>query len=106
MSHVFSRPSDDSLLELALALDIIGNKTSELYDAFAHVPLTILNLKRLATELSLSSTAIHRELNEAMMAVRLLVDHRPLAATFPDGTLPPPTLSPRQVVYLVGLASK
>ncbi len=106
MSLNYSQPSDDSLLDLALALDLVGRKTLELHDVFAQLPPTPLNLRRFASEVSLGTSAIRRELDEAMVAIRLLIDHHPLASAFPDGAPPPPILSPRQVIYLAGLASK
>ena len=106
MSLKYAQPSDDSLIELAVALDLLTEATMAVLEVFRHVPLTVLNLNRLATEVAASANGIRREIDEAMVAFRLLIDHRPLATSFPDGTLPPAVLSPRQVAFLSGLASK
>ncbi len=106
MSHTYTQPSDDSLIELATALDRVNASTFKLIEVHGWVPSATLNLKRLDAELSQGVTLIRQEIHEAMAAIQIMVDHRPLASMFPDGTLPPRVLSPRQIVYLAGLAKK
>ena len=72
----------------------------------ASLPTTILNLNRFTSEVSLAASVMRREMEEAHVAIQLLLDRTPLAAHFPDGNPAPEVLSPRQVMFLASLVEK
>lgn len=103
MSHN-AEDSPGVVLELETALEDLHIRTVEVMLAARSVPTTILNLKRLETTVAEAVSLIRLEVEEALSALAVLATSAPLAAEFPDGKLPPATLSPRQVLYLNDLA--
>ena len=64
----------------------------------------MLNLSRLQSEVGGATGTIQDELETAMKAIRTLLEERPLASEFPNGSPRPELLSPKQVVCLAHLA--
>lgn len=90
--------------DLAEALARLDNGVGALAGIAAELSGGELNLRRLIDEVLRAASAIRVEVDEAVLALRILDSGQPLAEVFPDGRPAPPVPSPRQVMYLANLA--
>jgi hypothetical protein len=72
----------------------------------SHLPPSPLNLRRLCAAVEEAAASVRREVAEAMAAADVIDSGCAIAASFPDGSAPPPTPTPRQILFLAELAAR